>query len=61
MAGHIVQAPERALQHCQEAQKYLGRVIVRSSGERRRRAEHVAGLLTAAAQHLQILMDGADQ
>ena len=61
MAGRIIQAPERALQHCQEAQKYLGRVILRSSGERRKRAEHVAGLLTAAAEHLQILIDGADK
>lgn len=61
MAGRIIEAPERALQHCEEAQRFVGRIIVRSSGERRKRAKHVAGLLTAAAEHLQILMDGADR
>ncbi|WP_260760094.1 hypothetical protein [Mycobacterium sp. SMC-4] len=61
MAGRIIEAPERALQHCQEAQHFVGRIILRSSGERRKRATHIAELLTSASGHLKILMDGADK
>lgn len=55
-------SPQRALQHCDHAQMFVARIILRSSGERRRRAQHVAELLTKASEHLMILMDrGADK
>lgn len=56
MSG-IIQPAERAIEHCEEAQLFVGRIILRSSGERRKRAQHVDELLAKASEHLRILMD----
>lgn len=51
----IIQAPDRAIEHLEEARKYVNRMIVPASGERRLQATRIADTITALIKGIEHL------